>query len=113
MAKNKLIMINSQTNCSSEYVIKKTGDVVLCSTRPPPEGGIGKSLLLTFPVASENPGRSITVKDAGGYANINKITIQRAASDFLDGGSTHIIIDKPAEYKTFVSDGDKTWHQIG
>ena len=113
MAKKKLIMINSTHNCASEYIIKKTGDVLLCSTRPPPEGGTGKSLTLILPRASENAGRPITIKDAGSYANINNIIIERMSADIIDGGSTRIVIDEPADYRTFVSDGIQTWHQIG
>lgn len=113
MAKKKLIMINSKHNCAPEYVIKKTGDVILCNTRPPPEGGTGKSLVLTLPTAAQNTGRSITIKDAGAYAHINNIVIERSSPDLIEGGNTRVVLTDPSTHLTFVSDGIDRWHQIG
>ena len=113
MAKKKLIFINAHHNRDSSYLIKKTGDVVLCNTRPPPEGGTGTALVVTLPRAQENAGRVITIKDAGAYAAINKITIQRQAADLIEGGNTTIIIHEPSAFRTLISDGIDTWHEIG
>ena len=113
MAKKKIIFINKSHNRVPSYTIKKTGDVILCNTRPPPEGGTGAALVVTLPKAQENAGRVITIKDAGAYAPINKITIQRQAADVIDGGNTTIIIHEPSAFHTLISDGIDTWYEIG
>ena len=113
MAKKKLILIDSQHNSAHSYEVKKTGDIILCNTRPPPEGGIGNSLQLTLPVAADNVGRVITVKDVGSYTNINAIVIHRSPPDLIAGGNTSLTMTQPGAYKTFVSDGFRFWHEIG
>ena len=113
MAKNSIIFINSQHNTVPAYKISKAGDIFLCSTRPPPEGGTGKSLVLTLPTAAQNTGRSITIKDAGAYAHINNIVIERSSPDLIEGGNTRVVLTDPSTYLTFVSDGIDRWYQIG
>ena len=113
MAKKKIIFVNSNSNCEPVYTMGKTGDIVLCDTRPAPEGGIGSSLTILLPIASDHPGRMVTIKDIGAYIRNNDITVERRIPDIIDSGSTAITFDFAGEYRTFVSDGKHTWYQIG
>ena len=113
MAKKKLIFINSTSHSDPTYTMDKTGDVILCNTRPTPEGGIGSPVTIILPVASDNIGRAVTIKDTGAYLGINGITVQRRKPDVIDGGNTAITFTLPGEYRTWISDGKHTWYQIG
>ena len=110
---SKLILINAQSNLKSPYIIGKKGDVILCDTRPVPEGGIGEPLRVLLPDAKTNAGRVVTIKDAGAHAHRRSITIERQIPDVLDGGNTALTITEPSGYKTFISDGERTWFLIG
>jgi hypothetical protein len=113
MAKKKIVFINSTNHCEPVYKMGKTGDVILCNTRPPPEGGTGNAATIILPVASDNKGRTVTIKDVGAYLTENGITVQRALPDVIDAGSTAITFTIPGEYRTFISDGKHTWYQVG
>ena len=113
MAKKKIVFVNSTNHCEPIYTMGKTGDVILCDTRPTPEGGIGSSLTVVLPTASDNIGRTVTIKDTGAYIRNNGITIERRIPDIIDAGSTAVTFDIAGEYRTFVSDGKHTWYQIG
>ena len=113
MAKKKLIFINADTNAARDYTVGVSGEVVLCSTRPPPEGGVGFPVSVILPAAKKNAGRVITIKDAAAYAQTNKITVLRQVPDVIDGGNSAVTIETPSGYRTLISDGVNTWYEIG
>jgi len=113
MAKKKLIFINVDNNAARTYTVGASGDVVLCNTRPRPEGGVGFAVAVTLPTAKKNAGRVITIKDAAAYAQINKITVLRQVPDVIDGGNSAVTIEVPSGYRTLISDGANTWYEIG
>ena len=113
MTHRKLIFINAHTNKEHTYTIGVSGDVVLCNTRPPPEGGVGSPIAVTLPMAKKNAGRVITIKDAAAYAQTNKITVLRQVPDVIDGGNSAVTIEAPSGYRTLISDGVSTWYEIG
>ena len=71
------------------------------------------SLTIRLPIAEENAGRVITIKDTGAYAHLNEIRIERLIPDVIDGGNTAVTIEEPSGYYTLVSDGIGTWYKIG
>jgi len=113
MAHKKLIFINAYANMERAYTVGVSGDVVLCNTRPPPEGGVGSSVTVTLPAAKKNAGRVITIKDAAAHAQVNKITVLRQVPDVIDGGNSAVTIEAPSGYRTLISDGVNTWYEIG
>lgn len=95
------------------YTCVDTDHIILVNTRPTAQNGIDSVLTITLPVSSTCRGRVITVKDAGGYSDINSITIQRQASDTIDGINTSVDIPNVAGWITLVADGGSNWYQIG
>lgn len=69
----------------------------------------GAARAVTLPAASTAPaGQQFTVKDEGGDATANVITITRAGSDVIDGANTYVL-DANYEAVTFYSDGVSKW----
>lgn len=69
----------------------------------------GAARAVTLPAASTAPaGQQFTVKDEGGGATANNITITRAGSDVIDGATTYVL-DANYEAVTFYSDGVSKW----
>jgi hypothetical protein len=67
---------------------------------------------ITLPAANAwPPGSELLVKDEGGSAGTNNITIQRAGTDTLDGGTSTTIA---ANYgtKRFYTDGSTKWFSV-
>ena len=44
-----------------------------------------------LPPAASRRGQTVTVKDSGGNASVNTITVQRSGSDTIDGATTAVI----------------------
>ncbi len=59
---------------------------------------------LTLPSAQVVAGRTIVIKDAGGNANTNNITIDTEGSETIDGSAT-LVINGDYESATLISDG--------
>jgi hypothetical protein len=107
-----VLSINSANDPGTTYTIAETNCVILVNTRPTQQGGIDSAITLTLPDASDNPGMVITVKDAGGYANTNNITISRAGNDNIEGISDTLVLNNIAQKTTLISDGSSSWYEI-
>jgi len=68
---------------------------------------------LTLPDASDNPGMVVTVKDAAGYSNVNRIFVEPAGSDKIDGVIDSFQIPVIGGWVRLISDGASSWAQIG
>jgi hypothetical protein len=66
------------------------------------------ALSLTLPSAPTS-GTTIVVKDITGSANINNITIVRAASEQIEGVAANYILDMSRIALKFVSDASGNW----
>ena len=62
------------------------------------------TVTLTLLAASGNSGKVIKIKDVGGNAASNNITINRSASDTIDG-STSIVLESPYSGITLICNG--------
>ena len=62
------------------------------------------TIAITLPSASSNDGRIIKIKDVGGNAGNNNITITRAGSDTIDG-SASIVLESPYSAVMLVCNG--------
>ncbi len=70
------------------------------------------SLIVTLPLANAVPtGRFYMIKDIGGSADINPITINPAGADTLDFSSSYIL-NASLGAIAFVSDGTSKWHML-
>jgi hypothetical protein len=66
--------------------------------------GTGAVTSLTLPTAQVIEGRTIVIKDAGGNAGTNNITIDTEGSETIDGSATNVI-NTNYGYVTLYSDG--------
>lgn len=105
--------INAGNDPGTTYTCSSTDHVILVNTRPQAQNGIDSTLTITLPVSSTAEGRVITVKDAGGYSDVNSITVQRQGSDTIDGIGTSVTIPNVGGWLTFIADGGSNWYQIG
>lgn len=64
------------------------------------------AITITLPTATS--GRKLVIKDSGGAAATNNITVQRAGGALIDGLTT-IILDENYQAVTLVSDGTNWW----
>lgn len=73
-------------------------------------GTLSAARTVTLPAASGVPaGWRVTVADESGTVTAaNSITVQRAGSDTLNGG-TSVTLTSPHEWREFVSDGTSRW----
>ena len=104
--------INSGNDPGTTYSTAATDCVLLINTRPTAQGGIDSVITIVLPDASSFPGRVVTIKDAGGYCDINSITISRAGTDTINGVDTSVALPTPGSFKTFISDGSSAWQEI-
>ena len=108
-----VLSINAANDPGSTYAIATTDRVILVNTRASAEGGIDSAITLTLPSASSNPGMLITIKDSGGYANENNITISKSGTDKIEGVADTIVLNSIAQFTTLISDGASSWYEIG
>lgn len=108
-----VLSINAANDPGATYTIAENNCVILVNTRPTAEGGIDSAIVLTLPDASDNPGMIITVKDAAGYSNVNRIFVERGGSDTIDGIATTYQIPAIGGWVKLISDGGSSWAQIG
>jgi hypothetical protein len=108
-----VLSINAANDPGTSYTIASTDCVILVNTRPTAQNGIDSEITLTLPDASDHPGMVITVKDSGGYANVNNIIISRAGSDTIEGVATSLTLNNVAQKTTLISDGVSVWAEIG
>lgn len=69
------------------------------------------AITINLPVASENSGRIVNIKDKGGNAGTNNITIDPNGSETIDGGAT-VAISSNYGSMTVLCDG-ANWHIFG
>jgi len=105
--------INAANDPGTAYTLVSTDCVILINTRATNEGGINSAITVTLPDASDFPGRVVTIKDAAGYCDVNAITISTIVSDKINGIDDSVALSSPASFKTFISDGDSSWQEIG
>lgn len=104
--------IDAPNDPGTTYTCQDDDHVILVNTRPTAQNGIDSTLTITLPVSATVRGRVITVKDAGGYSDVNSITVQRQGSDTIDGINTSISIPNVAGWITLIADGGSNWYQI-
>jgi len=104
--------IDKNNNNSSTYTVAATDYAIFANTRPAAQNGINSALTITLPLAGDYPGRILVVKDGGGYAATNSITIQRAGSDMIDGSQTSIVISNDNDAITLMSNGGTMWFTL-
>lgn len=63
---------------------------------------------LTLP-SSPSTGTKITIKDVTGSANVNNITIVRAASETIEGASASYTMDQTYQCLVLVADASGNW----
>ena len=68
----------------------------------------GGAVTVTLPPAFNNPGVTIIVKDVGGLAAVNNITVMPAGADTIDGAGAQVIAVSRGSL-TFTSDGSTEW----
>jgi len=109
--------INSVNDPGTTYTVQGTDCVILISTRDTGQGGINSDITLTLPDASDNPGRVLTIKDAGGYCDVvgRGIVLNTSSGDNFDGNpvTTSISLPSAASFKKLISDGVLSWYEIG
>jgi len=111
-----VLSINSANDPGPTYTITSSNCVILVNTRVTNEGGIDSAIVLTLPDAGDNPGMVVTVKDAAGYSNVNRIFVAPLGNDKIDGTISlpnNIQIPTIGGWMKFVSDGVGSWAQIG
>jgi hypothetical protein len=111
-----VLNINAANDPGSAYTIAENNCVILVNTRPTAEGGIDSAIVLTLPDASDNPGMVVTVKDAAGYSNVNRIFVSPTDPDKIDGvitSSSPFQIPVIGGWVRLISDGANSWAVIG
>ena len=73
--------------------------------------GTGAVTSLTLPTAQTVSGRTIVIKDAGGNASVNNITVDTQASETIDGAAT-AVMNADYEWLKLYSDGSD-WFIVG
>lgn len=68
----------------------------------------GTGSTVTLPLAANNAGRMLTIKDRTGTANLHNFTVQRSGADTIDG-STSIVYNGANAVLRVVSDGVSRW----
>ena len=107
-----LTIFNSGNDPGTTYSCIATDCVILINTRPTAQGGIDSTLSITLPDCASAAGRVIIIKDAGGYSDVNSITINRQGSDTINGLHTSVTLNNAGDFKRLISDGDSQWHEI-
>lgn len=97
---------NTTTVNTSTYDVLITDHVLLVTYTT-----TGAVTSLTLPTAQTLDGRVLVIKDAGGNANTNNITIDTEGSQTIDGSAT-FTLDGDDEYLKLCSDGSN-WFIIG
>lgn len=85
-------------------------DYILHVTYTDPLGSNGAVTSLTLPTAQTVAGRTIIIKDAGGNASVNNITIDTEGAETIDGSAT-LVINGDYDSETLYSDGSN-WFRI-
>jgi len=85
------VATNTNATLNETYLVDSTGGVVQITLPTPTADGFVK------------------VKDSGGDANGNNITVARNGSENIDGTAANWVMDSNYEAKTFVSDGTDWW----
>ena len=91
-------LVHKRTSVTSDYLISTTDYYVCANTS-------GGALKLTLPQASSaTSGQTFIIKDEGGAANSNPITVSGSASDQIDGENT-IVLESPYAAISIYCDG--------
>lgn len=69
----------------------------------------GGAFTITLPAASSNPGKTLIVKKID--SSVNAVTIARAGSDTIDGG-TSIAMGIQYQAQTLISNGSSSWYVV-
>lgn len=95
--------ISVASNTSQTLNDMHNGMTLLCNTIFSPLGNI----VINLPPPRK--GFTVTIKDAGGYSDVNNIVINRNGSEQLEGVLASFIIDGPYTVKKLKADGTN-WH---
>ena len=107
-----ITVFNAANDPGTTYSCTATDCVILINTRPTAQGGIDSTLSITLPDCASAAGRVLVIKDAGGYSDVNSITINRQGSDTISGLHTSITLNNAGDFRRLISDGDSQWHEI-
>lgn len=91
-------LVHKRTTVTGDYLISTTDYYVCANTS-------GGALKLTLPQASTTTsGQTFIIKDEGGVANTNPITVSGSSSDQIDGENT-IVLESPYAAISIYCDG--------
>ena len=94
-----LTNLNAGNDPGTTYSCTVTDCVILINTRPTAQGGIDSTLSITLPDCASAAGRVLIIKDAGGYSDVNSITINRQGSDQINGNLTSLTLNNAGGFK--------------
>jgi hypothetical protein len=93
-------------NGDSDYTIVATGSVLVEQT-----GTISAARFWDLPAASSvGAGAEVIVQGGAGITATNTLSIRRAGSDTINGGSANVVIGTAYGWRRLVSDGVSAWH---
>ena len=87
---------------SGAYTVTKNDSLIGCDTT-------GGAFTITLPLANTfQPGQYVNIKDEGGSASSNNITVDTTSSQTIDG-ETEITINGNYDNVSIYSDGNSSW----
>lgn len=92
------------TAAAATYAMPKNVDFVLVAY------SVTGACAVTIPLASDRPNQTIVIKDSGGSASSNNITLTGSASNLIEGATT-LVLSGDFETARLRSDG-ASWHRI-
>ena len=95
----------TDTTPSAPYDIV-TNDVVILA-----DSTLG-TVQINFPSVATNTGRVLVVKDSGGAATTNAITVVPDGADTIDGLNTSFVLAANYSAVVFISGNGTEWHSI-
>lgn len=96
-----------QSFSNANYTVTGTVDVIVAQT-----GTMTAARTTTLPAASARAGMAVVVVDESNTVTAtNKITVQRAGTDTVNGGTVYDLV-APRQYQFFESDGVSKWNTV-
>ena len=100
----KDLQVNATTVAGATYTVLRTDDIIHSTY------SATGAVTITIPTALMAEKKTFTIKDAGGNAGINNITIATQGEETIDGSAT-LVIDANYSSATLFSDGTN-WYII-
>lgn len=87
LKQQKDLQVNATTVAGATYTVLRTDDIIHSTY------SATGAVTITIPTALMAEKKTITIKDAGGNAGTNNITIATQGAETIDGGATYKIIN--------------------